>query len=83
MINVEREANMSGPIHTKGVLIISGFLAQNFAQNKPLSLNAHLAFEQSYGGVDGDSASSTELYAILSALSNIPIKQAGLLKFIS
>ncbi|MDK1118088.1 MAG: ATP-binding protein [Anaerolineae bacterium] len=75
VINVEREANLSGPIHTKGVLIISGFLAQNFAQNKPLSLNAHLAFEQSYGGVDGDSASSTELYAILSALSNIPIKQ--------
>jgi len=75
VVNVEREANMSGPIHTKGVLILSGYLAQKFAQNKPLSLNAHLAFEQNYGGVDGDSASSTELYAILSALSEIPIKQ--------
>jgi len=75
VINVEREANMSGPSHTKGVLILSGYLAQKFAQNKPLSLNAHLAFEQNYGGVDGDSASSTELYAILSALSDLPIKQ--------
>jgi lon-related putative ATP-dependent protease len=75
VVNVEREANMSGPIHTKGVLILSGFLAQKFAQDKPLSLNAHLAFEQNYGGVDGDSASSTELYAILSALSDVPIKQ--------
>jgi lon-related putative ATP-dependent protease len=75
VVNVEREANMSGPIHTKGVLILSGYLAQKFAQNKPLSLNAHLAFEQNYGGVDGDSASSTELYAILSALSEVPIKQ--------
>jgi len=75
VVNVEREANMSGPIHTKGVLILSGYLTQKFAQNKPLSLNAHIAFEQSYGGVDGDSASSTELYAILSALSDVPIKQ--------
>ena len=75
VVNVEREANMSGPIHTKGVLILSGYLAQKFAQDKPLSLNAHLAFEQNYGGVDGDSASSTELYAILSALSDVPIKQ--------
>ncbi len=75
VINVEREANMSGPIHTKGVLILTGYLAQKFAQDKPLSLNAHLAFEQSYGRVDGDSASSTELYAILSALADVPIKQ--------
>lgn len=75
VVNVEREANMSGPVHTKGVLILSGYLTQKFAQNKPLSLNAHIAFEQSYGGVDGDSASSTELYAILSALSDVPIKQ--------
>ncbi|NQU29079.1 MAG: ATP-dependent protease, partial [Anaerolineae bacterium] len=75
VVNVEREANMSGPTHTKGVLIISGYLAQKFAQNKPLSLNAHLAFEQNYGGIDGDSASSTELYAILSALAEVPIKQ--------
>lgn len=75
VVNVEREANMSGPTHTKGVLIISGYLAQKFARNKPLSLNAHLAFEQNYGGIDGDSASSTELYAILSALAEVPIKQ--------
>ncbi len=75
VVNVEREAAMSGPIHTKGVLILSGYLAQRFSQNKPLSLNAHLVFEQNYGGVDGDSASSTELYAILSALSEAPIQQ--------
>jgi len=67
---------MSGPIHTKGVLILSGYLAQQFALDKPLSLNAHLVFEQNYGGVDGDSASSTELYAILSALADVPIKQS-------
>lgn len=76
VVNVEREAEMSRPIHTKGVLILSGYLAQVFAQDKPLSLNAHLVFEQNYGAVDGDSASSTELYAILSALSEIPIKQS-------
>jgi predicted ATP-dependent protease len=75
VVNVEREAEMSGPTHTKGVLILAGYLAQIFAQDKPLSLNAHLVFEQNYGGVDGDSASSTELYAILSALSGVPIKQ--------
>jgi predicted ATP-dependent protease len=76
VVNVEREAEMSGPIHTKGVLILTGYLAQQFALDKPLSLNARLVFEQSYGGVDGDSASSTELYAILSALSEVPIKQS-------
>jgi lon-related putative ATP-dependent protease len=76
VVNVEREAEMSGPTHTKGVLILSGYLAQLFAQDKPLSLNAHLVFEQNYGGVDGDSASSTELYAILSALAGVPIKQS-------
>jgi lon-related putative ATP-dependent protease len=75
VVNVEREAEMSGPSHTKGVLILSGYLEQLFAQDKPLSLNARLVFEQNYGGVDGDSASSTELYAILSALSEVPIKQ--------
>ncbi|NJC95747.1 MAG: ATP-dependent protease [Anaerolineales bacterium] len=75
VVNVEREAEMSGPTHTKGVLILSGYLSQVFAQDKPLSLNARLVFEQNYGGVDGDSASSTELYAILSALSGVPIKQ--------
>jgi predicted ATP-dependent protease len=75
IMNIEREAEMSGPTHTKGVLILAGFLADKFAQDKPLSLNARLVFEQSYSGVDGDSASSTELYAILSALSGLPIKQ--------
>lgn len=75
VVSVEREAEMSGPIHTKGVLILSGYMTQLFAQDKPLSLKAHLVFEQSYSGVEGDSASSTELYAILSALSEAPIKQ--------
>ena len=75
VIDIEREAKMGGPIHTKGVLILSGYLNQKYAQDKPLSLSARLVFEQSYGGVEGDSASSTELYAILSALSGLPIKQ--------
>ena len=65
-----------GPTHTKGVLILGGYLANKYAQDKPLSLTAKLVFEQSYGGVDGDSASSTELYAILSALSGLPLKQS-------
>ncbi len=75
IINIEREAMMSGPIHNKGILIISGFLKNKFAQDKPLAIDASIAFEQSYGGVDGDSASSTEIYAILSSLSELPIKQ--------
>jgi lon-related putative ATP-dependent protease len=75
VVDIEREAKMGGPIHTKGVLILSGFLNEKFAKDKPLSLSARLVFEQSYGGVEGDSASSTELYAILSALSGLPIKQ--------
>ena len=75
VIDIEREAKMGGPIHTKGVLILSGYLNEKFARDKPLSLSAHLVFEQSYGGIEGDSASSTELYAILSALSDTPIKQ--------
>ena len=75
LVNIEREADMSGPTHTKGVMIISGFLSRRFAHNKPLGLTAKLAFEQSYSGVDGDSASSTELYAILSELSGLPLKQ--------
>jgi ATP-dependent Lon protease len=75
IINIEREAMMSGPIHNKGVMIISGFLKNMFAQDKPLAIDASIAFEQSYGGVDGDSASSTEIYAILSSLSDLPIKQ--------
>jgi predicted ATP-dependent protease len=76
IIDIEREANLGGPTHTKGVLILSGYLAGKYARDKPLGLTAKLVFEQSYGGVDGDSASSTELYAILSALSGLPIKQS-------
>ena len=75
VVDIEREAKMGGPIHTKGVLILSGYLNEKYAQDKPLSLSARLVFEQNYGGVEGDSASSTELYAILSALSWLPIKQ--------
>jgi lon-related putative ATP-dependent protease len=75
IIDIEREAKLGGPIHTKGVMILSGYLLGKYAQAKPLSLSAHLVFEQSYSGVEGDSASSTELYAILSALSGIPIRQ--------
>jgi lon-related putative ATP-dependent protease len=76
VIDIEREAKMGGPIHTKGVLILSGYLNQKYAQDKPLSLSTRLVFEQNYGGVEGDSASSTELYAILSSLSGLPIKQS-------
>jgi predicted ATP-dependent protease len=75
VIDIEREAKTGGPIHTKGVLILSGYLNEKYAQDKPLSLSAHLVFEQNYEGVEGDSASSTELYSILSALSQLPIKQ--------
>jgi lon-related putative ATP-dependent protease len=75
IIDIEREAQLGGPIHTKGVMILSGYLLNKYAQEKPLSLSAHLVFEQSYSGVEGDSASSTELYAILSALSGSPIHQ--------
>ena len=75
LINVERESNLSGRFHDKGVQIISGYLRRTFAQDKPLSLSASICFEQSYSGVDGDSASSTEIYAVLSALSEVPIKQ--------
>jgi len=75
IVNVEREAKLSGPIHDKGVLIINGYLRQKYAQREPLNLSASICFEQSYGGVDGDSASSTEIYAILSSLSGLPIRQ--------
>jgi lon-related putative ATP-dependent protease len=75
VIDIEREAKTGGPIHTKGVLILSGYLNEKYALDKPLSLSARLVFEQNYEGVEGDSASSTELYAILSALSGVPIKQ--------
>jgi len=76
VVNVERETQMSGPTHSKGVLILRGYLGEKFAQDFPLSLTASLCFEQLYNGVDGDSASSTECYAILSSLSGIPIKQS-------
>jgi predicted ATP-dependent protease len=75
IINIEREANLSGRFHDKGMQIIAGYLRSIFAQDKPLSLSASLCFEQSYSGVDGDSASSTEIYALLSALSDLPIRQ--------
>lgn len=75
IINIERESDLSGPTHNKGVLVLSGYLRQMFAQDKPLSMSASISFEQSYSGVDGDSASSTEIYAILSSISGIPIKQ--------
>ena len=76
VVDIERQAQMGGPTHTKGVLILAGYLNMMYAQGRPLSLNARLVFEQSYSGVDGDSASSTELYAILSALSGAPIDQS-------
>jgi len=75
VINIEREADLSGPTHNKGVLILGGYLRGKYATKRPLSLTASLAFEQSYGGVDGDSASSTEVYAILSSLSGLPLRQ--------
>jgi len=75
IINIERESNLSGKFHDKGVQIIAGYLRRTFAQDKPLSLAASVCFEQSYSGVDGDSASSTEIYALLSALAELPIRQ--------
>jgi len=75
VINIEREADMSGRTHNKGVLILGGYLRGKYAQKKPFSLSASIAFEQSYSGVEGDSASSTEVYAILSSLSKLPLRQ--------
>jgi lon-related putative ATP-dependent protease len=75
VINIEREAKLSGNTHDKGVLILSGYLGRTFARKYPLSLSISVTFEQSYGGIDGDSASSTELYAILSSLAEVPINQ--------
>lgn len=75
VVNIEREAKLSGSTHDKGVLILSGYLGRTFAQNYPLSLSISITFEQSYYGIDGDSASSTELYAIISSLADIPVKQ--------
>jgi lon-related putative ATP-dependent protease len=76
VVDIEREVDLGGPIHSKGVLILSGFLGARYAQDTPLSLSASLVFEQSYGGVEGDSASSAELYALLSAIAEAPIKQS-------
>jgi lon-related putative ATP-dependent protease len=75
IIDIERETKLGGPIHTKGVLILSGYIAGKYSKDKPLNLSARIVFEQSYGGVEGDSASSAELYALLSAIADIPIKQ--------
>lgn len=75
IVNIDRESSLSGPLHSKGLLILSGYLQGEFAKNGPIPLSASITFEQSYGMVDGDSASSTELYAILSSLANVPIRQ--------
>jgi lon-related putative ATP-dependent protease len=75
VVSIEREIRLSGPIHSKGVLTLAGYLAQTYAQHWPLALRATISFEQSYAGVDGDSASSTELYALLSALAELPVRQ--------
>lgn len=75
VVNIEKEAEMSGSIHDKGVQVLTGYLGETFAQDFPLSLSCRICFEQSYNGVDGDSASSTELYAIISSLSGVPIDQ--------
>ena len=75
VVDIERQVELGGPLHTKGVMILSGFLGAKFSTDAPLALSATLVFEQSYGPVDGDSASSTELYALLSALSGVPIGQ--------
>jgi lon-related putative ATP-dependent protease len=76
LVNIEREVDLSGPIHSKGVLILAGLLGDRYARERPLSLSASLVFEQSYGEVDGDSASSAEFYVLLSAIAGIPIKQS-------
>jgi lon-related putative ATP-dependent protease len=75
LVDIEREAKLGGPLHSKGVLILQGYLAQTFAADFPLALAASLVFEQSYSGVDGDSASSAELYALISAIAEVPIRQ--------
>jgi len=75
LVDIEREVELGGPLHSKGVMILSGYLTSRYALDVPFSLHASLVFEQSYGGIDGDSASSAELYALLSALSGLPIKQ--------
>jgi predicted ATP-dependent protease len=76
VIDIERRVELGGPIHSKGVFILAGFLGSRYATDRPLSLSASIVFEQSYAGVEGDSASSAELYALLSALAEVPIKQS-------
>lgn len=76
VIDIEREVELGGPIHSKGVMILSAFLGARYAEDRPLSLSASLVFEQSYGGIEGDSASSAELYALLSAIGDIPLRQS-------
>lgn len=76
VVDIEREVELGGPLHSKGVLILSSYLSAHYVPDNPLSLTASLVFEQSYGGVDGDSASSAELYALISALANVPLKQS-------
>jgi predicted ATP-dependent protease len=76
VVDIEREVELGGPLHAKGVMILAGFLGARFGGERPLSVAARLVFEQSYGGVDGDSASSAELYALLSALAGVPIRQS-------
>ena len=76
VVDIEREVALGGPLHSKGILILTGFLGERFGGTQPLALSASVVFEQSYGGVDGDSASSAELYALLSALSGVPINQS-------
>ena len=75
MVDIEREVKLSGPIHSKGVLILAGYLGARYALDRPLSLHASLVFEQSYGGIEGDSASAAELFALISAIADIPITQ--------
>jgi predicted ATP-dependent protease len=76
VVDIERQVELGGPLHSKGVLILSGYLSAHYASDRPLSLSASLVFEQSYGGVDGDSASSAELYALISAIAEVPIDQS-------
>jgi lon-related putative ATP-dependent protease len=76
VVDIERESELGGPIHSKGVLILSGYLSGRYAPGRPLSLSASLVFEQNYGGIDGDSASSAELYALLSSLAEAPVRQS-------
>ncbi|MFC1673400.1 Lon protease family protein [Pseudomonadota bacterium] len=76
LVDIERQVELGGPLHSKGVMILESFIGSRFGQDGPLALSARITFEQSYGGVDGDSASSTELYVLLSAISGVPIKQS-------